>query len=91
MLVRIDSRAAIKGMQIADVIENVRAIRRPYAEIDFDDVGGEARGIYDDQLRLAIIDGVRPPGSTTAVLGWIEFSTDGRGTRSLFPWQPRGR
>jgi hypothetical protein len=78
VLVRIDAHAAIKELRIEDLIDNVREIWRPYAEIDFADTGSEAAVPYDDELRLAIDDHPRPPGSgATTVLGWIAF-LDGR-------------
>jgi hypothetical protein len=78
LLVRIDAPAAITSIRIADLIENVREIWRPYAEIDFAEIGAAAAGIHDDELRLAITDRILPPGSATEpVLGSIEF-LDGR-------------
>ena len=78
LLVRIDSHAAITGIRTADLIENIREIWRPYAEIDFAEIGTEAAATYDDELRLLITDRAPRPGSATAaVLGWIEF-LDGR-------------
>ncbi len=78
LLVRIDSPAAITGLRIADLMENVRTIWRPYAEIDFGGIGAEAAASYDDELRLLITERPQRPGPAAgAVLGWIEF-LDGR-------------
>ena len=70
LLVRIDSHAAIKGIPIADLIENVREIWRPHAEIDFADIGGEAAA-YDDELRLVITDSP-PAGLGSRCRAWLD-------------------
>ena len=54
LLVRIESPAAITSLRISDLIENVRTIWRPYADIDFSGIGAEAATRYDDELRLLI-------------------------------------
>jgi hypothetical protein len=78
LLVRIDSPAATTGFRIADLMQNVRTIWGPYADIDFGGIGVEAAARYDDELRLLITDRPQQPGSAAgAVLGWIEF-LDGR-------------
>ena len=76
VVVRTDSHAEIKGVRIAELIENIRKIWRPYADIDFAETGSVAAAGYDDELRLVITDRAPSRGSTT-VLGWIEFF-DGR-------------
>jgi hypothetical protein len=78
LLVRIDSHPAITDLPIGDLREHIREIWRPYAEIDFAEVGAEAAAPHDDELHLLITDGPAQPGSAdAAVLGWIEF-LDGR-------------
>ena len=78
VIVRIDPHAPIKSIRIANVIESIQEIWRPYAEIDFAETGSVTAATYDDELRLVITDRARPPGSATAAtLGWIEFF-DGR-------------
>ena len=72
LLVRIDSRAAITSIRVTDLIEHVRQIWRPYAEIDFAEIGAAAAAIHDDELRLLITDEIAPQRSPTApVLGSI--------------------
>jgi hypothetical protein len=72
--VRIDSPPATTGLRIADLMENVRAIWRPYAEIDFVGIGLEGAAGYDDELHLLITELPQRPGPAAgAVLGWIEF------------------
>ena len=78
LLVRIDSPATFTGLRVADLIESIRTIWRPYAEIDFCGIGDEAVASYDDELRLLITERPQRPGQAAgAVLGWIEF-LDGR-------------
>jgi len=75
--VRIDSPPAATGFRIADLMENIRAIWRPYAEIDFG-IAVEGAAGYDDELHLLITERPQRPGAAAgAALGWIEF-LDGR-------------
>ena len=65
-------------IRIADLIESIREIWRPFAEIEFAAIGTEAAGPCDDELRLLITDrGPQPGSAAAAVLGSIEF-LDGR-------------
>src|SRR5215208_6483583 len=78
LLVRIDSPPEISGLGIGDLIENVRSIWRPYADVDFGRIGAEALVRYDDELCLLITERPQPGRAAAgAVLGWIEF-LDGR-------------
>jgi hypothetical protein len=78
LLVQIDSPAAASDLRIADLMENVRTIWRPYADIDFGGIEVEAAANHDDQLRLLITERPQRPGQVAgAALGWIEF-LDGR-------------
>jgi hypothetical protein len=76
VLVRIDPRGAMKGFRIADVVDQVREIWRPYVDIDFANPGEGTAGVpeHDDELTLAITDRLQTSGSSSeTALGWTEF------------------
>jgi hypothetical protein len=74
VLVRTSSQGPIRGIRMADVINEVREIWRPYADIDFADADSAGISGYDDDLLLVIADRPRTDRSSNrAALGWIEF------------------
>src|SRR4029453_5015976 len=62
VLVTVDLRTANSGVQVREVIDEVRAIWKPYLDLEFD--GQDAIStLYDDQVRVAIVDRPKPGSS----------------------------
>jgi hypothetical protein len=78
VLVTVDARTATTGVRVSEVMDDVRAIWRPYLDLE---LGGQdaIHSPYDDQVRVAIVDGPTPGSSLdTTSLGWIDFSAPGK-------------
>src|SRR6478736_5179905 len=77
VLVTVDLRTANKGVHVAEVMDDVGAIWKPYLDFYGEDAIGRP---YHDHVRVAIVDrpntGGPPPGA--ASLGWIDFSAPGK-------------
>src|SRR5262245_34915152 len=78
VLVTIDLRTANTGVQVGEVIDDVRAIWKPYLDLEFDGQDAVSSTPYDDQVRVAIVDRPKSGSSDDASLGWIDFSGSGK-------------
>jgi hypothetical protein len=78
VLVRIDTRTAGQHVGLHELMDTVRAIWRPCADIVFADVTDSVEDGFDDQLQLVISErpGSAAPGGSA--IGWITFVTPGR-------------
>jgi hypothetical protein len=83
VLVTVDLRTANSGVQVREVIDDVRAIWKPYLDLEFD--GQDAIStLYDDQVRVAIVDRPKPGSSADAAsLGWIDFRAPGKPSNTV--------
>ena len=74
----VDTRAAEKLVPFADLMRNVRAIWKPYADIVFADRAEPAVAGYDDEIELVV--SARPGSSLSggSSLGWITFIAPGQ-------------
>lgn len=73
LLVRVDRRAADRLVRLPEMMREMQAIWKPYADLVFADTTDAAEHGFDDELRL-VVSG-RPPsgGASHAALGWITF------------------
>jgi hypothetical protein len=76
--VRVDTHAAEHHVRLADLMRNVRAIWKPYADIVFADTADLASDGYDDELQLVVSERPGSAKSGAAALGWITFLRPGR-------------
>jgi len=74
VLVRIDTQALERHVNVADVILEIRAPWKPYADIDFADIVAPVERGYDDELRLAVDERTPSSATTARPLGWITFT-----------------
>jgi hypothetical protein len=83
VLVTVDLRTTNSGVHVREVMDDVRAIWKPYLDLEFD--GQDAISTpYDDQVRVAIVDRPRPGSSADAAsLGWIDFSAPGKPSNTV--------
>ena len=78
VLVTVDLRTADKGIHVAEVMDDVGAIWKPYLDLEFDGQEAISRP-YDDHVRVAIVDRPKTGGPRGAAsLGWIDFSAPGK-------------
>ena len=84
VVVRIDPHSATRGINMANVVDEIREIWKPYVDVDFADADDvRARG-DDADLRLVITDRPRPPGSSDALaLAWITFVAPGQPANTM--------
>ena len=78
VLVRVDTHAAVQHVRLPELIRNVQAIWKPYADIVFADIADLAGDGYDDEISLVVAE---PPGSAASgasALGWITFVSPGQ-------------
>ena len=81
VVVRIDPHSATKGINMADVVDEVREIWKPYVDVAFADALAPGD---DADLRLVITDRPRPPGpSDASALAWIAFVAPGRPANTM--------
>ncbi len=79
VLVRLDLRLVPDRFKATDVVREVRDIWTPYVDIDFADSGTPSGPLYDDEVRVVMVDHPRtltPIGS--GALGWIDFHSPGQ-------------
>jgi hypothetical protein len=79
VLVRLDLHLDPDRLKATDMIREVRDIWTPYVDIDFADSGTRIGTLYDDEVRVVVVDHPRtltPSGS--GALGWIDFYSAGQ-------------
>jgi hypothetical protein len=79
--VQIDTRAVEKQLPLAELVQNVRTIWKPYAEIVFADTADSGDDEYDDNLQLVVSERPGSAASGASALGWIAFIAPGRPAR----------
>lgn len=84
VLVSIDLRTANNGVHVSEVMDDVRAIWKPYLDLEFDGQEVVSSTTYDDQVRVAIVDHPMPGSSLDgASLGWIDFRAPGKPSNTV--------
>jgi hypothetical protein len=84
VLVTVDLRTANSGVHVREVMDDVRAIWKPYLDLEFDGGQDAISTPYDDQVRVAIVDRPKPGSSADAAsLGWIDFSAPGKPSNTV--------
>ena len=74
VIVRLDADSATKGIQMDNVFDEVRAIWKPYADVDFAGSADLRVSSSDADLRLMITDRPGPSdASERPALAWITF------------------
>ena len=76
--VRVDTRAAERHVRLADLMDTVRAIWKPYADIVFADTADLGGDGYDEELQLVVSGRPGSAASGASALGWITFAAPGR-------------
>lgn len=76
--VRVDTRAADRYVRLADLMDTVRAIWKPYADIVFADTADLGGDGYDEELQLVVSGRPGSAASGASALGWITFAAPGR-------------
>jgi hypothetical protein len=84
VLVSVDLQTANNGVHVSEVMDDVRAIWKPYLDLEFDGGQDAISTPYDDQVRVAIVDRPKPGSSANAAsLGWIDFSAPGKPSNTV--------
>jgi hypothetical protein len=84
VLVTVDLRTADNGFHVSEVMDDVRAIWKPYLDLEFDGRDAVSNTLYDDQVRVAIVDRPKPGSSLDAAsLGWIDFRAPGEPSNTV--------
>jgi hypothetical protein len=84
VLVTVDWRTANRGVHVREVMDDVRAIWKPYLDLEFDGGQDAISTPYDDQVRVAIVDRPKPGSSADAAsLGWIDFRAPGKPSNTV--------
>jgi hypothetical protein len=72
--VSVESIPPRQPFRVTSLAEEVRDIWNPYAEVDLVDARDADTKLYDEHLRLAIVDHAQDgPDGTSMALGWIGF------------------
>jgi hypothetical protein len=71
--VRVDTGTAGRLVRITGLMDTVRAIWQPYADITFADVAEAATDVFDYTVRLIVSDRLPPAQGAGPPLGWITF------------------
>jgi hypothetical protein len=77
VLVRVDTHALERYVEVTDVIREIRAVWKPYADIDVIDLADAAQGPYDDTVRLLVTDRAQSE-PTAEALAWTTFAAPGQ-------------
>ncbi|MEP7310242.1 MAG: hypothetical protein ABJA98_32460 [Acidobacteriota bacterium] len=71
--IRVNTGAVEKHVPFADLVRNVRAIWKPYADMVFVDDADLDGDEYDDDVQLVVSDRPASAASGASALGWITF------------------
>ena len=77
VLVRIDTQALERHVNVSDMIREIRALWQPYADIDFADAVAAVEPGHDE-LRLVVDESTRSNAATAQSLAWIMFTAPGQ-------------
>ena len=83
VIVRLDADSATKGIEMTHVFDEVRAIWKPYADVDFAGAADPRVSGSDADLRLVITDRMGPGSSDGSALAWITFVAPGRPANTM--------
>jgi len=76
--IRVNPRAVEKHVPLADLVRNVRAIWKPYADMVFVDDADLDGDEYDDDIQLVVSNRPGAAASGASALGWITFIGPGQ-------------